>query len=412
MSELLLPIGGGGGTSSDELTATKAQVLEGYTAVTKDSNDEAASGTMQNLTSKATKTYTSSNGTPVLDGYGLSLQTNSDGTKRIMIDSQYGGYIGAWTLFGVDADKLGGASQANVLNGQTFTSSNGIKLSGTMQNLTNQTTIQYTSDNATKVIAGDAIFKSKNTDNVDRVCIRYNGVGGYITRNTLFGMTSSSFGNATAAQVLSGKTFTSTAGIKVSGTIASLGGQTITPSSSQQTVSCSGKYMTGNIVINAVPSSYLSPGSWTVFNDGAFSSWLGWAPYQYSSTALNYVSHPTTTTIAKNNTLIKGLFFYLNRLFPTAHLKSVRLIGQSINTRDTYHTLYVVIGTKETGGYKTVILRSILDATFKGDEWKSFDVGVDLSNLTSYGSEVAIGFAGRTTTYDQMKLSKIVFTMK
>ena len=38
----------GGGSGSDDCTATKAQVLSGYTAITSDSNDEPASGTMTN----------------------------------------------------------------------------------------------------------------------------------------------------------------------------------------------------------------------------------------------------------------------------------------------------------------------------------------------------------------------------
>lgn len=225
MSELLLPIGGGGGTSSDELTATKAQVLAGYTAVTKDSDDEAASGTMQNLTSKATKTYTSSNGTPVLDGYSLSLQTNSDGVKRIMIDSQYGGYIGAWTQFGISADKLGGVSQANVLNGQTFTSSNGIKLSGTMPDNSTRTSngsVPGISSSYSNVPTreGANLQLNKDTNGTARINIGvprgfYPDPGSsYINRPA------SDFGTATAAQVLSGKTFTSTAGIKVTGTLA------------------------------------------------------------------------------------------------------------------------------------------------------------------------------------------------
>lgn len=37
---------------------------------------------------------------------------------------------------------------------------------------------------------------------------------------------------------------------KVSNSVATMGAQTITPSHSQQTISCSGKYMTGNITIN------------------------------------------------------------------------------------------------------------------------------------------------------------------
>lgn len=41
-------IGGGGGGSSEDCTATKSKVLEGYTAITSDSNDEPVSGTMKN----------------------------------------------------------------------------------------------------------------------------------------------------------------------------------------------------------------------------------------------------------------------------------------------------------------------------------------------------------------------------
>ena len=44
----VLASGGGGGTGSDECTASKAQVLAGYTAVSSDSGDEAAEGTMPN----------------------------------------------------------------------------------------------------------------------------------------------------------------------------------------------------------------------------------------------------------------------------------------------------------------------------------------------------------------------------
>lgn len=47
MAECLL-LKAGGGVSSDDLTAKKGQVLSGYTAVTADSGDEAAGGTMPN----------------------------------------------------------------------------------------------------------------------------------------------------------------------------------------------------------------------------------------------------------------------------------------------------------------------------------------------------------------------------
>lgn len=47
MAECLL-LKNGGGINSDDLTATKAQVLSGYTAMTNDSDDDVGTGTMPN----------------------------------------------------------------------------------------------------------------------------------------------------------------------------------------------------------------------------------------------------------------------------------------------------------------------------------------------------------------------------
>lgn len=52
MGTVLFSGGGSGGPSSDDCTATKAQVLSGYTAVTKDSGDDVAEGTMANQGAK------------------------------------------------------------------------------------------------------------------------------------------------------------------------------------------------------------------------------------------------------------------------------------------------------------------------------------------------------------------------
>lgn len=46
MAEAIISFGGGGGATSDELTATKDDVIAGKTAVTKDSDDEAVEGTL------------------------------------------------------------------------------------------------------------------------------------------------------------------------------------------------------------------------------------------------------------------------------------------------------------------------------------------------------------------------------
>ena len=48
MADAILMSGGVGGMSSDDVTASRAQVLQGYTALTSDSNDEPIQGSMVN----------------------------------------------------------------------------------------------------------------------------------------------------------------------------------------------------------------------------------------------------------------------------------------------------------------------------------------------------------------------------
>ena len=57
---------------------------------------------------------------------------------------------------------------------------------------------------------------------------------------------------ATAADIVAPKVGVNQNGDPITGTIASMGGQTITPSASKQTISTNKKYMTGDIVVNAV----------------------------------------------------------------------------------------------------------------------------------------------------------------
>lgn len=78
----------GGGVGSDELTATVAQILSGYTAVTKDSDDEIGTGTMPNRgavsqTLNAGGTYTipqgyhNGNGQVSANSLGSQTQANA-----------------------------------------------------------------------------------------------------------------------------------------------------------------------------------------------------------------------------------------------------------------------------------------------------------------------------------------------
>lgn len=72
-------------------------------------------------------------------------------------------------------------------------------------------------------------------------------------------------------QMLNGVVAYGRNGTRYVGNIQSMNGGTYNPSTSAQTVSCSGKKMNSNIVINAIPSNYIntSGGSY-IFNAGAW----------------------------------------------------------------------------------------------------------------------------------------------
>lgn len=62
----------------------------------------------------------------------------------------------------------------------------------------------------------------------------------------------------TAAKMLSGETAHNASGQQITGSIASLAGQTVTPTRQQQTIQSNGKYMTGDIVISGIPDTYMT----------------------------------------------------------------------------------------------------------------------------------------------------------
>ena len=61
-----------------------------------------------------------------------------------------------------------------------------------------------------------------------------------------------------ANQLLSGQVAYSRTGIRYEGNVASMNGGTYTPGTSAQTISCAGRKMNSNVIINAIPSSYLN----------------------------------------------------------------------------------------------------------------------------------------------------------
>ena len=203
MGKILIPGGFGGGVTSDDVTASKAQVLKGYKTVTNDSDDEVVEGAIisrgtwviasevinasweSNIHTRFEEGYYQNDGqykpTAKIPYAVLSNVIGVDPTKmlqsltlagkqgqikvvdtgannnRVNKSTAYG--IDNWTdtnnpIFYIDlahgnayysrydgrphvcidADKLGNATADKVLAGSTFTSKNGVSMSGTMAN--------------------------------------------------------------------------------------------------------------------------------------------------------------------------------------------------------------------------------------------------------------------------------------
>ena len=127
MAQAILLRGGAGGVTSDDVTARREHVLQGYTALTADGDDEPAEGGIQIIDASQnnyTKTRTTEYGLdksrsafymhlPQRSGY----YTRSDNKPHVEIDSSL----------------LGDALSSDVVDTKTATSKNGVAMRGTLQ---------------------------------------------------------------------------------------------------------------------------------------------------------------------------------------------------------------------------------------------------------------------------------------
>ena len=215
--------GGGGGTGSDDVTALNKHVLEPYTAVTKESDDDPATGTMKNLVDRATITHTSDNATKVLLADEAYIAENSDGVRRVEL--RYNGDEGfikpntlvaypesqAGAKFGITADKIA--------NGQVV-----LGMTGTYKGLGNAT--------AAQVLSGYS-FSTAALSNAS----------GSMPDRGAWGSTLAINGSVTIpAGYHNGSG-------RITQSIATKGATTITPRSAQQTAVSAGTYCSGNIIV-------------------------------------------------------------------------------------------------------------------------------------------------------------------
>ena len=188
MAEAIL-MKGGGTVYSEDCTAASSHILNGRTALFNGSNDDIGTGDMPNNSG-------------VLIQHSNSVGAALQGTVRIE-NLAVGYYDSNSTVAApLTTQKFGTAGRAHVLTGKTF-------LSGSVSQTTSGTMPDFSNTSNTNCTV------SKNQDYI------YYKVptSGMYNSNTSVRAASSVFGTATRGQVLNGMTFTSTAGLKTTGTM-------------------------------------------------------------------------------------------------------------------------------------------------------------------------------------------------
>lgn len=142
---------GTGGSGSSDVTATQAQVLSPYTAITSDSDDEPVVGTMVDKSNQTTTAEVSQNG------------------AYLRLKTPLAAFYSLTSYLRTKLENLGNAKANQVLQGATFTSTAGILQEGSIPTKAAETFNVSGSDrtiDAGQYLGGNQVIRGVTTSNI------------------------------------------------------------------------------------------------------------------------------------------------------------------------------------------------------------------------------------------------------
>ena len=453
------------GIDTSYATATAEDIAAGKTAYAK---GEKITGSLDDYQAGAKVTF-AANYTEVTN--------NSDNTLILCRNLNQGAKIlrdGSYAEVFVKKEEFGDASAADVAQGKTFTSSSGLKITGThicssgIDTSDATATASDIAENKTAYVNGEKVtgslppVNSLNFNAIDASWDSQNSklmLSGKNLFRCIFSESGTStmyctgekLGDATASDVAEGKTFTSTAGLKVTGTAKAstptLQSKTVTPSTSQQIITPDSGYDgLSQITVNAMPSGSLSTP--TISSSGLITAQVGTSGYLASGTKvtkqLTTQAAKTVTPTASEQTVVNSAVYTTGAVKVAAVPSETKTItangtytpssgkffssvtvnvpsssggGSSDNNCEAYHitSASAVLSFKTTGtvkvwgygtatsGYMTSVYAFVGDGYYKSASWgsptktsASFSINADgtlsgLPNMSACDLLVTIG---------------------
>lgn len=250
------------GIDTSDATATAGKILKGETAYVK---GEKVTGTLKYYPS-------SSEDSCALHGSAMVLK-NSEGVatnigikKAITSNSEIALLSGSEVYILAPVEKFGDATAEDVAKGKTFTSSAGLKVTGTHICSGGGTTPTLQSKTVSPSTSQQIITPDSGYDGLSQITVEAMPSGSLSTP------TISSSGLITAQVGTSGYL---ASGTKVTKQLTTQAAKTVTPTASEQTVVNSAVYTTGAVKVTAVPSetkTITANGTYTPSSGKFFSS--------------------------------------------------------------------------------------------------------------------------------------------